>query len=508
MERPSSWWYAAILAGWPLRGTIARIEPIAYDLIVIGSGPAGESGAAAASLFGKRVAMIEKSPLIGGASTNTGTLPSKTLRETALAISGLRARDLYGVDLSMRREATVADFMFHERRVTANERKRVERNLARYGVVLYRGMASFVDPHTIHITPPTGEAPVPNTSHATDIDKTGGVLLRAERVLIATGSLPVQPAGFPFKHRRVLDSDEILQLDRLPRSLAVVGAGVIGSEYASTFAALGTGVWVIDGRDELMPFLDREISQALADAMNKKLGIEFIWKTRVTACNAQDVGDITLEFDTGGRLCVDAVLVAAGRASNTVALNLGAAGIQVGPKGRLTVDAHYRTNVSHIYAAGDVIGFPALASTSMEQARVAMCHAFDQGFKTALAPLLPTGIYTIPEVSMIGSTENQLKSLGVDYVVGRASYSQCARGEIIGDQTGFLKLLFHRDDMKILGVHVIGELASEVVHVGVVAMLSDSTAELFNRSCFNFPTLGDLYKIATYDAMVKRATTT
>jgi NAD(P) transhydrogenase len=493
------------------RGTIARMEPIAYDLIVIGSGPAGESGAAAASLFGKRVAMIEKSPQVGGASTNTGTLPSKTLRETALAISGLRARDLYGVDLSLRREATVADFMFHERRVTANERKRVERNLARYGVVLYRGMASFVDPHTIRVAPQvTGEASdtVLGSSHANDSEGTGAVLLKSERILIASGSSPVQPPGFPFKHPRVLDSDEILQLDRLPRSLAVVGAGVIGSEYACTFAALGTSVWVIDGRDELMPFLDREVSQALADAMNRKLGIEFLWKNQVTACKAQDIGDITLEFDTGGRLCVDAVLVAAGRASNTATLNLGAAEIKVDPKGRLTVDAHYRTSVSHIYAAGDVIGFPALASTSMEQARVAMCHAFEQGYKTALAPLLPTGIYTIPEVSTIGSTEEQLRSQGIDYVVGRASYSQCARGEIIGDQTGFLKLLFRRDDLKLLGVHVIGELASEVVHVGVVAMLSDSTAELFNRSCFNFPTLGDLYKIATYDAMVKRAMTT
>ena len=486
------------------------MEPIPYDLIVIGSGPAGESGAAAAALFGKRVAMIEKSPLVGGASTNTGTLPSKTLRETALAISGLRARDLYGVDLSLRREATVADFMFHERRVTANERQRVERNLARYGVVLYRGMASFLDAHTIQVAPPlAGNTPGSGLDavHANESDGAATVLLRGERILIATGSSPVQPPGFPFKHPRVLDSDEILQLDRLPRSLAIIGAGVIGSEYACTFAALGTHIWVVDGRDELMPFLDREISRALTDAMNKKLGIEFIWKKRVTACKAQDVGDITLEFDTGGRLCVDAVLIAAGRASNTTVLNLGAAGVLVNAKGRLTVDEHYRTSVPHIYAAGDVIGFPALASTSMEQARVAMCHAFAQGHKTALAPLLPTGIYTIPEVSMIGSNEEQLQSEQVEYVVGRASYSQCARGEIIGDQIGFLKLLFRRNDMKLLGVHVIGELASEIVHIGVVAMLSDSTAELFNRTCFNFPTLGDLYKIATYDALIKCAST-
>ena len=241
--------------------------------------------------------------------------------------------------------------------------------------------------------------------------------------------------------------------------------------------------------------------------MHGQLGIEFLWKNRVTKCVAPEYGDITLEFDTGGRLCVNAVLVAAGRSSNTAALNLAAAGLEPGPRGLLTVNAHYCTAVPHIYAAGDVIGFPALASTSMEQARVAMCHAFHTGYKTDLAPILPTGIYTIPEVSMVGTSEEDLKAQGVDYVVGRASYAHCARGEIIGDQVGFLKLLFRRDDMKLLGVHVIGEQASEVVHVGVIAMLADATGELFNRSCFNFPTLGDLYKIATYNAYQKREQT-
>ncbi|HZW34267.1 MAG TPA: FAD-dependent oxidoreductase, partial [Isosphaeraceae bacterium] len=490
---------------------IRLMEPTSYDLIVIGSGPAGESGSAAAALFGKRVAMVEKSPLVGGASANTGTLPSKTLRESALAISGLKARDLYGVDLSLRREATVAEFMYHERRVTANERKRVERNLSRNGVVLYHGAASFVDPHTIRVVT---EVPGHNAGHGHggrhdhDHDhgpaRTSELRLRGEIILIATGSGPVRPAEFPFNHPRVLDSDTILQLDRLPRSLAVVGAGVVGSEYACTFAALGTEVWIVDGRDELLPFLDHEVSKALEDSMHRQLGIEFLWKNRVVQCEAHEYGDITLEFDTGGRLCVDAVLVTAGRASNTAALNLPAAGLEPGHRGLLTVDAHYRTSVPHIYAAGDVIGFPALASTSMEQARVAMCHAFHQTFKSDLAPLLPTGIYTIPEVSMVGTSEEDLQAQGVDYVVGRASYAHCARGEIIGDQSGFLKLIFRRDDMKLLGVHVMGEQASEIVHVGVVAMLADATAELFNRTCFNFPTLGDLYKIATYNALLKR----
>ncbi|MHB1559273.1 MAG: FAD-dependent oxidoreductase [Isosphaeraceae bacterium] len=489
------------------------MEPTSYDLIVIGSGPAGESAAASASQFGKRAAIIERSPMVGGASANTGTLPSKTLRETALAISGLKARDLYGVDLSLRREATVSEFMFHERRVTANERKRVERSLSRHGVVVYHGTASFLDPHTVRVV---SEAPVHEGVHGhggihyhdhQHPVRTQEIQLKGETILIATGSAPVHPPQFPFDHRRVHDSDTILQLERLPRSLAVIGAGVIGAEYACTFASLGTEVWVVDGRDELLPFLDNEVSRALEESMHSHLGIEFLWKNRVTHCEAPEYGDITLEFDTGGRLCVDAVLIAAGRASNTAALNLSAAGIEPGPRGLLTVDSHYRTSIPHIYAAGDVIGFPALASTSMEQARVAMCHAFGKGYNTNLAPLLPTGIYTIPETSMVGATEEDLKAQGVPYIVGRASYAQCARGEIIGDQVGFLKLLYRLDDMKLMGVHVIGEQASEVVHVGVIAMLADATGDLFNRSCFNFPTLGDLYKIATYNAYQKREQT-
>src|SRR6185312_7202362 len=310
------------------------MEPTTYDLIVIGSGPAGESAVSAAAAFGKRAAIVERSPLVGGASANTGTLPSKTLRETALAISGLKARDLYGVDLSLRREATVAEFMYHERRVSANERKRIERGLSRHGVVLYHGSASFLDPHTIRVVTDAGPRDGGHGHAHEGVHHHGhyhpprnhDLHLRGETILIATGSSPVHPKEFNFDHPRVLDSDTILQLERLPRSMAVVGAGVIGSEYACTFAALGTDVWVVDGRGELLPFLDADISRALEDAMHNQLAIEFLWKNRVVKCEAPDYGDITLEFDTGGRLCVDAVLVAAGRASNTAALNLAAAG--------------------------------------------------------------------------------------------------------------------------------------------------------------------------------------
>ncbi|ODT97710.1 MAG: NAD(P)(+) transhydrogenase, partial [Planctomycetes bacterium SCN 63-9] len=333
------------------------------------------------------------------------------------------------------------------------------------------------------------------------------VVLQAETILIATGSSPVRPPMFPFEHIRVHDSDEILEMDRLPRTLAVVGAGVIGSEYACTFAALGVKVWMIDGRGELLPMLDADLSKALEASMREKLGITFLWNRRVTACEAPEHGDevtLTIDDDPSQKLTVEGVLIAAGRSSNTQNLNLEAAGLVPGNRGLLVVDEHYRTSVPHIYAAGDVIGYPALASTSMEQARVAMCHACHVGLKLHVSSLLPTGIYTIPEASMVGASEEEVKKAGIPYVVGRASYAQSSRGEIIGDDTGFLKLIFRRDDMKLLGVHVLGEHATELVHIGVIAMQTDSTVELFNRACFNFPTLGDMYKSAAYNAIWTR----
>ena len=470
------------------------MKPECFDLVVIGAGPAGEKGAIEAATFGKRVAIVEKGHNVGGAVANTGTLPSKTLRETALALSGLKARNLYGVDLSLRREARIADFMYHEQRVTASERARITHNLRHYNIDLYRGTASFVDSHAIRIAN--------NRRDDQEGVASSETLLRGEKILIATGSSPQRPKEFAFEDTRIHDSDEILTLDRLPKTLAVVGAGVIGSEYACTFAALGTKVDVIDGRDVLLPFLDMEVSRALKIAM-EKLGIVFHLKEKVT-CVAPPDGELVLTLDSGEILKTEGVLIAAGRTSNTADLDLNAAGITPGKRGLLSVDAHFRTEVPNIYAAGDVIGFPALASTSMEQARVAMCHAFDKSYKTAIANLLPTAIYTIPEVSTVGQTEESLNTNSVDYVVGRASYGQNARGDIIGDQTGFLKLLFNRPDMKLLGVHVIGELASELVHVGLMAMLTGSGVELFNRACFNYPTLGDLYKYAAYDAMEKQ----
>jgi NAD(P) transhydrogenase len=457
-----------------------------YDLFVIGGGPAGTSGANAAARLGKGVALVEKARLIGGAGINTGTIPSKTLRESALALSGWRSRRLFGVDLSLRREATVSDFMHHEKRVTADERRRTTERLRSNRVESFHGQASFMDPHTIRIEATEG----------------GVTLLRGGKILIATGSAPLRPPEFPFADERVYDSNEILRLKSLPRNLAVVGGGVVGSEYACSFSALGAEVHLIDGRDVLLPFLDAEVSRALAEAMAAN-GVTFHWKERVIKCEASQPGDVILTLSSGATLACDGVLVCAGRSSNTGDLNLAAAGLTPGKRGLVVVDAHYRSEVPHIYAAGDVVGPPALAATSVEQARVAVCHAFDVGLKRELASILPTGIYTIPEASMAGETEQSLQEKKIDYIVGRARYSDNPRGQIIGDEIGFLKLLFRRDDLRLLGVHVVGEQATEVVHIGLMALLINADADIFNRACFNYPTLGDLYKYAAYDAILQ-----
>lgn len=459
---------------------------IELDLIVIGGGPAGIVGATTASSFGKRVALVDDHRELGGAGANTGTVPSKTLRETALAFSGIRSRALYGVDLSLRREATVADFLRHERSVKSGLNHTLAQRLAESDTEVYFGTAEFEDPHVLRV----------NLKSEGELKQ---VRLRGEHILIATGSSPARPPEFPFDKPEVYDSDTILNLDRLPKSMAVVGAGVIGSEYACTFAELGTKVHVMDGRDVLLPFLDSEVSRALSGAMGRR-GIVFHWNEEVLGCDSCAPGGITLNLKSGDRLGVDAVLVAAGRTSNTEALNLGAAGVNVGNRGLIPVDEHYQTNVSHISAVGDVIGFPAMASTSAQQARLAMRRIF--GNDQALHPpeFLPTGVYTIPEVSMAGKTEDALRQEGVDYVAGVASYGSCARGRIIGDSCGFLKLLFHRRDLKLLGVHVIGEQATEVVHVGMMVLLTGGRAGIFDDACFNIPTLGALYKTAAREA--------
>jgi NAD(P) transhydrogenase len=469
------------------------IERKEYDLVVLGGGPAGITAATAASRVGKTVALVDSQQEIGGAGINTGTVPSKTLRETALALSGLKSRNLYGVDLSLRREVTVADFLGHEEHVKDAFHESITQRLLMLKATVYRGSAAFLDAHTIQVNPGSVD-PIKDPS-----DFGGEIHLRGEKILIATGSSPIRPEIFPFGHGEIYDSDTILRLDRIPKTLAVVGAGVIGTEYGCTFRALGAEVHIIDGRDVLLPFLDAEVSQALAGAFQRS-GIIFHWKENVQKCVPQDSGGVRLELSSGAVLTADAVMVAAGRQSNTTRLQLETAGVKTGRRGIIDVNEHYQTNIENIYAAGDVIGFPALASTSMEQARRAVRHALGlEG--SAISPLLPNGIYTIPEVSMIGETEESAKKKGIAYLVGRANYRENARGRIIGDQDGFLKLLFRQDDLKLIGVHIMGELATEVVHIGLMAMMCNASGNLFVDACFNLPTLGMLYKTATLNAL-------
>jgi NAD(P) transhydrogenase len=456
-----------------------------FDLVVIGAGPAGLAGAIAAGVLGRKVALVERARELGGALINTGTIPSKTLRETALALSGFKSRKLHGVDLSLRRAARVADFLHHEREVKQIAREDVAERLGRLAVARVAGSARFVADHVVEVATARGGRGRPRR-------------LRGDFFLIATGSEPARPSEFPFDHPRVWDSDRVLDLERLPRRLAVVGAGVIGSEYASTFQALGARVHVVDGRSSLLPFLDRELSRRLEEAMTG-LGVRFHWKGP-----APRSGPIRLALSSGATLAVDAVLVAAGRRPVVEGLALEAAGLSVDERGHLPVDARYRTRVRHVFAAGDVVGFPALASVGAEQARVAVCAAFGIRLKESIEPLLPSGIYTIPEVSAVGATEESLRERGIEYVVGRAEYARNARGAIAGDRTGFLKLLFRRRDMRLLGVHVLGEQATELVHIGLMVLLRGGDARDLQRACFNVPTFSILYKDAAYRAQIAR----
>jgi len=457
----------------------------AYDLVVIGSGPAGEKGAAQAGYFKKKVAVVERQPHLGGAGANTGTLPSKTLRETSLFLSGFRQRGLYGVDMKLAAQTGVRELLFRERAVAQEEQVRVSQNLHSHGADVYQGKGRLLDAHTVLVRRPGAEEHL-----------TGDV------ILIATGSTPFHPPLFDFSAPGVYDSDSILLMSEVPHSLIVLGGGVIGCEYACTFAALGIPVTLVEARTPLLSFLDLEMSTRLKAQM-EGIGVQFQMPATVEAVEVEE-GRVTVGLKEGGSIAAAALLVASGRSANTAGIGLEEAGVKMGERGRVLVNEHFQTSVPNIYAAGDCIGFPALASTSMEQARVAITHAFSLYKKEHLAPILPYGLYTIPELSMAGETEESLHKSGVDYVVGRAAYATNARGQIIGDGGGFLKLIFRRDDLKLLGVHVIGEQASELVHIGLTALLCGAGAQLFIDTCYNYPTLSDLYKYATYNAMAQR----
>jgi len=453
-----------------------------FDLVVIGGGAAGEKGAAQAAYFGKRVAVIERRAQPGGATVHTGTLPSKTLREAALFLSGYRQRDLYGVSVEVSRDLGVAKLVQRKNAVRELETERMLANLDRHHVELVHGSAQLLDATTVAVTGEDGDR-----------------LLAAEAIVIATGSSPFRPPGIPFDDPDVHDSDSILEIDRLPASMAVLGGGVIGCEYASMFAALGSEIHLIERTEPLLSFLDAEIVERMAAGM-AQLGVTFHFGERVQTVSRRD-GALVCAMPSGAEIVVDKVLVTAGRVGNTDGLNLEAVGVATDDRGRITVDGHFRTSVPSVYAAGDVIGSPALASTSMEQARVAVCRAFDFDYKQELSNLLPFGVYTIPEVSSVGLSEEDAATKGIDAVIGRALFRDNARGEIIGDRDGMTKLVFDRGTRRLIGCHCVGERASELVHIGQAVMTLGGTVETFIEMVFNYPTLAETYKYAAYDAL-------
>lgn len=457
-----------------------------YDLVVIGSGPAGEKGAAQAAWFGRNVALVERDNVLGGACVNTGTIPSKTLREAALQLSGFRRREVFGIDLAIRDDGTLAQLMNRKKQVVEQEWELIDDNLQRHNVERYYGTARFSSPHELII-------------QKGDEEET----IRGEIILIATGSSPYRPPSIPFDDKSIFDSDSILTLDRMPKSLAVIGAGVIGCEYASIFGSLGVKIQLIDARSDLLGHMDRELVDVLLSSMTNRLDVTLNLGVEVRSVTIND--GVDLEMADGRTIKADKLLVAAGRASNIGALNLSAAGVETGPRGVILVNERYQTNIPNIYAAGDVIGFPALASTSMEQARVAMVHAFDLKYKTAVAGILPYGIYTIPEMATVGLTEDQCVEQGLNATVGKARYRDNSRGQIIGDEEGLVKLVFNPDTLELLGVHIVGENAAELLHVGMMVMQLDGTINTFVESVFNYPTLGEAYKYAAYDGLGKVA---
>jgi NAD(P) transhydrogenase len=455
-----------------------------YDLVVIGSGPAGQKGAIAAAKLNKRVAIIERSQLgPGGVCLHSGTIPSKTMREAILHLTGFRQRDVFGERYRDKRRITMQDIKRQVAHVIEHEIDVIHDQLDRNGIDLYRGQARFSSPHDLAVA--CGEE-----VHS----------LQAEHVLVACGTRPARPANVPFDGKHVFDSDEILQLESIPRSLIVVGGGVIGLEYAIMFATLGVRVTVVDGRERLLEFCDREIVDALLFHC-RSLGMVFRLGEDVIGVDRVDSDRVALHLESGKRLIGDSVLFTGGRIGDTAGLNLQAAGLDPDERGRLWCDENHRTLVPHIYGAGDVVGFPALASVSMEQGRRAVCHAFGQPFHACRH--MPYGLYTIPEISMVGKSEEQLTKDRVPYEVGIARFREIARGQILGDKLGLLKILFHRTTRKLLGVHCIGETATEIIHIGQSVMAFDGTIDYFRDTVFNYPTMAECYKVAAFDGLNK-----
>jgi NAD(P) transhydrogenase len=458
-----------------------------YDLLVIGSGPAGHRAAIQGAKLDKRVAIIEKSAMVGGVCINTGTIPSKTLREAALRLSGYRERGIYGASYAVKQHITMRDLLFRVDQVIGNEIDVARHQLMRNGVDILTARAAFVDSHRLRLEL-VPEGTVQEAS--------------AGAIVVAVGTTTMHDLSAPCDGQHVFTCDDLLSVEHLPRSLAVVGAGVIGLEYACIFAALGVRVTLIDSRDQLLPFVDREIIEALVYHLRANRAILHLGEhvTSVEAYQDEHGDHVRLHLASGKQVITDKVLYSVGRRGATDALRLDAAGLRADDRGRLKVNEHYQTEVPHIYAVGDVIGFPSLASTSMEQGRLAACHAF--GVATHSMPeLFPYGIYTVPGMSMVGKTEEQLTQEGVPYEVGRAQYREIARGQILGDRTGLLKLIFHRESRHLLGVHIIGSEAAELVHIGQAVLALGGKVDYFVDTVFNYPTLAECYKTAAFDGI-------
>jgi NAD(P) transhydrogenase len=455
-----------------------------FDLLVIGSGPGGQKAAIAATKLDRRVAIVERPEMLGGVCLNTGTIPSKTLREAVLYLTGLDQREMYGQSYRVKEDITIADLTARTRHVVSRENDVVRSQLARNRVTILTGTARFTSPTSVEIPEPDGR-----TREVT-----------ATNIVIATGTRPARPASVAFDERTIIDSDGILHLDKVPRSMVVAGAGVIGIEYASMFAALGTKVTVVEQRERMLEFCDGEVVEALKYHL-RDLAVTFRFGETVTGVESVPEGAIA-SLASGKRIPADTVMYSAGRQGQTDELDLPAAGLEADKRGRITVDEFYRTSVPSIYAVGDVIGFPALAATSMEQGRLAAHHAC--GLPVHSAHLLqPIGIYSLPEISFIGKTEDQLTRDCIPFEVGVSRYRELARGQIIGDSYGVLKLLVSPEDHTLLGVHVFGTGATELVHIGQAVMGCGGTVDYLVDAVFNYPTLAESYKVAALDATNK-----
>jgi len=453
-----------------------------YDLVVIGSGPAGQKAAIAAAKLDKSVAVIERNFRVGGSSLHKGTIPSKTLREAAAYLSGFRQREMYGASYRVKDRVTIEDLQFRTRRVIEREVNIVRDQLIRNYVDVIPGTAQFVDAHTIAVE---GEDGVRKIS--------------MDKAIIAVGSRPSHPEGIEFDDKQIVDSDGLLLLAEIPRSMIFVGAGVIGCEYATIFRTLGVRVTLIDGRARPLDFVDDEIEDALYYQMRDE-GLSVRFRETVSTVVHTDDGKVCVSTESGKKFTGDALMFAAGRVGASGKLNLEGVGLEADQRGRIQVDEHFRTAVENIYAVGDVIGFPSLASTSMEQGRIAAQHAFN-GASYQLSKRLPFGIYTIPEISMIGPTEEELTAKSVPYATGIARFRELSRVQISGGEHGMLKLLFHRETLDLLAVHIIGSNAAELIHIGQAVLDHDGSVEYFRDAVFNYPTLAEAYKVAALDGL-------